>query len=248
MAGILSVFNKIGKERVVKEPLAENPCIDCDICLEVCEVGIWPSFLMSYAKEGKYEECQNHGIDLCNDCGECSHQCPVNIPLYKYLRTAKILSAYRGNKSGLIPVLLEFQSNYGYLPKDSIAHIAAFLNIPIGHIYSVATFYPGLRLSPPGKRRVCICRGTACHISGAPRILSETEEILGIKEGETSADGEYTLNTVACVGCCALAPVVTVNNETYGKMNSEKIKKLFPAADSEKAGASKTASPDAGHV
>jgi NADH:ubiquinone oxidoreductase subunit E len=106
-----------------------------------------------------------------------------------------------------------------------ISHIARYLNLSVGHIRSVASFYKSLRLTPPGRRHVCICRGTACHISGAPKLTRETEKLLGIKEGETSADNEYTLDTVACVGCCALAPVITVNSETYGKMDREKIKK-----------------------
>jgi NADH:ubiquinone oxidoreductase subunit E len=106
-------------------------------------------------------------------------------------------------------------------------HISKYLNLSIGHIRSVASFYKSFRLTPPGRKHVCICTGTACHITGAPLLTREAEKLLGIKNGETSADNEYTLDTVACVGCCALAPVITVNGEPYGKMDTEKITKQF---------------------
>ncbi len=227
----LSFLKKRDDNKADKDWPRENPCIDCGLCLEVCDKGLWPSVLLDLIKSGQFEECKKQGIDSCNDCGDCTAECPMGIPLFKYLRIGKVLSFYSGNKSGLIPILLELQSNFGYLPKEMIVHIARFLNLTEGHIYSVASFYKTLRLTPPGKRHVCICRGTACHISGAPQLLQDTEDLLNIKEGETSSDNEYTLDTVACVGCCALAPVITVNSETYGKMNSDKIQKLFRDKD-----------------
>lgn len=142
----------------------------------------------------------------------------------------EILSFYRGDKGELIPVLLEVQANFGYLPKEAIIFVADFLNISEGHIYSVASFYKKLRLLPLGRQRVTVCRGTACHIHGGPRILREIEKAIDLKEGETSPDLEYTLETVACVGCCALAPCLTVNGKVHGTMTPEKVKKLFPAA------------------
>lgn len=228
---VLSFFKKRDDKKTDKEIVRENPCIDCSICLEVCDKGLWPSVLMADIKAGQFEDARKHGIDQCNDCGDCSAECPMSIPLYKYLRVGKVLSQYNKDKSGLIPILLELQSNYSYLPEDMVSHIARYLNLSVGHIRSVASFYKSLRLTPPGRRHVCICRGTACHISGAPKLIRETEKLLGIKEGETSADNEYTLDTVACVGCCALAPVITVNSETYGKMDREKIKKQLKIPD-----------------
>ncbi|HAS04862.1 MAG TPA: hypothetical protein DCR71_03775 [Dehalococcoidia bacterium] len=228
---VLSFFKKRADKKTDKEVIRENPCIDCSICLEVCDKGLWPSVLMEDIKAGRFEDAGKHGIDQCDDCGDCSAECPMSIPLHKYLRVGKVLSLYNNDKSGLIPILLEMQSNFGYLPEDMISHIARYLKLSVGHIRSVASFYKSLRLTPPGRKHVCICRGTACHISGAPKLIRETEKLLGIKEGETSADNEYTLDTVACVGCCALAPVITVNSETYGKMDREKIKKQLKIPD-----------------
>ncbi|HIE17920.1 MAG TPA: NADH-quinone oxidoreductase subunit NuoE [Dehalococcoidia bacterium] len=142
----------------------------------------------------------------------------------------EILSFYQGHKSELIPILLEIQNNFGYLPKEAILLVSNFINVPKGHIYSVASFYTRLRLLPLGRHRVTVCRGTACHIRGAPQILKEIENVLGIKEGETSSDLEYTLDTVACIGCCALAPCLTVDGKVHGAMNTDKVKKIFEAS------------------
>ncbi len=145
----------------------------------------------------------------------------------------EILSFYRGEKGELIPILLEVQNNFGYLPKEAILFVGDFLNLPEGHIYSVASFYRRLRLSPLGKQRVTVCRGTACHIRGGAQILWEAERVLGLKEGETSSDLEYTLDAVACIGCCALAPCLTVNGNVHGRMTIDKVKELFTASSKE---------------
>jgi len=139
----------------------------------------------------------------------------------------EILSLYRGKRGELIPVLLQVQVNFGYLPEKAIKLLARFLNITEGQIYSVASFYAQFRLTPLGRRRVTVCRGTACHIRGASHILQETERALSLKEGETSADLEYTLETVACFGCCALAPCLRVNQRVHGEMTPEKVSSLF---------------------
>jgi NADH-quinone oxidoreductase subunit E len=153
--------------------------------------------------------------------------CPARIPLFQYIRVAYALSVLRDRKSALIPVLLEVQANFGYLPQGIIRSISDFLGLPEGHIRSVASFYRKLRLSPPGRLRFTVCRGTACHIRGAPSMLQELEKMLGIKEGETSPDKEYMLDTVACIGCCAQAPCLMLNNKVYGNLTLEKIKGLL---------------------
>ena len=141
-------------------------------------------------------------------------------------RLREILSFYEGKRSELVPILLEVQANFGYLPKEAILLITSFLNIMEGQIYSLASFYAQFRLTPIGRQRLTVCRGTACHIHGAPRILGEIEKAIGIEEGETRSDLEYTLETVACIGCCALAPCISINNEVHGEMTLEKVKKL----------------------
>jgi len=141
-----------------------------------------------------------------------------------------ILSYYKGKKGELIPIMLEVQANFGYLPGEAIQLIADFLNIAEGQVYSVASFYAKLRLLPLGRQQVTVCRGTACHIRGAPQILKEIEKAIGINEGDTSCDLEYTLETVACIGCCALAPCLRVNTNVHGEMTPEKARQLFPAS------------------
>jgi NADH:ubiquinone oxidoreductase subunit E len=142
----------------------------------------------------------------------------------------EILSFYKGKRGELIPILQEVQANFGYLPDWAILMIASFLNTTEGQIHSVASFYSQFRLLPLGRNRVTVCRGTACHIRGAPHILDEIEKALGLKEGETSSDLEYTLESVACIGCCALAPCIRVNNTVHGELTPEKAKGLFPAS------------------
>ena len=138
-----------------------------------------------------------------------------------------ILMFYEGKREELIPILQETQGIYGYLPEEPIEMIANFLKIKKGEVYSVASFYNQFRLIPLGRNMVTLCRGTACHIRGAPQILEEISKAINLKEGETSLDLEYTLETVACIGCCALAPCVKVNHKIYGDLTPAKTRELF---------------------
>jgi NADH-quinone oxidoreductase subunit E len=139
----------------------------------------------------------------------------------------QILASFRGDRGELVPLLQEVQDNLGYLPEKSMFDIARFIGVPESHVYSVASFYAQFRLLPLGRKRIAVCRGTACHIRGAPQILGAVEEAVGIKEGETSEDLEYTLETVACIGCCALAPCIRINQEVSGDMTPEKAKAVL---------------------
>ena len=116
---------------------------------------------------------------------------------------------------------------FRYLPAAAMREIARFLRMPESTIYGVSTFYAQFKLTPLGRRIVRICRGTACHVRGASKVLSEIEKQLGIKAGETSDDLEYTLETVACIGACALAPTMTIDKETYGKMTTKKVAEVL---------------------
>lgn len=139
----------------------------------------------------------------------------------------EIFALYEGTRNELVPILQEVQENLGYLPEEVMQDIARFVGVPESHVYSVASFYAQFRTMPLGKKRVAVCRGTACHIRGAPQILHEIEETIHLKEGETSEDLEYTLETVACIGCCALAPCIRVNKDVAGEMTPEKAKGFF---------------------
>jgi NADH:ubiquinone oxidoreductase subunit E len=143
----------------------------------------------------------------------------------------QILVSFNGERNELVPILQEVQENLGYLPEKALLEIARFINVPESHVYSVASFYAQFRLLPLGRKRVAVCRGTACHIRGAPQILKTIEKTIGLKEGETSEDLEYTLETVACIGCCALAPCIRVNRDVSGEMTSEKANELFLAKE-----------------
>jgi len=135
----------------------------------------------------------------------------------------EVLAHYQGGKDELIPILQEAQECFGYLPPEVMAAIARFLKVAPSTVYGVATFYAQFKLVPSGKRTVRVCRGTACHVRGGARILREVERKLGVKPGQTTDDLEYTLETVACIGACALAPTMTIGKETYGQMTTKKV-------------------------
>lgn len=147
-----------------------------------------------------------------------------------------ILSSFRGRGGELLPILQEVQARFGFLPEDAMLRIASFLGVPESKVYSVASFYTQFRLTPIGRNLIRVCRGITCHINGAPKILEAIEKALGIKAGETSPDLEYTLETVACFGCCALAPVIKCNEDVHGKLTPEKIQDLFSASMSRECG------------
>ena len=138
-----------------------------------------------------------------------------------------ILSSYKKRRDSLIPILQQVQEEFGYLPEDAMLKVARAIGIPESRVYAVATFYTQFRFTPMGKNRITICRGTACHVRGATRILEEVEQQLNIKEGETSEDLEYTLETAACIGCCALAPCIMVNDDVEAKLTPKKVAELF---------------------
>jgi NADH-quinone oxidoreductase subunit E len=139
----------------------------------------------------------------------------------------KILANYRGEREELIPILQETQEEFRYLPAAAMREIARFLNITVNTVYGVATFYAQFKLTPLGKKVIRVCRGTACHVRGSAKVLAEIEKQLGIKAGETTPDLEYTLETVACIGACALAPTMTIDGEVYGKMTTTKVAEVL---------------------
>ncbi|MFO7711971.1 MAG: NADH-quinone oxidoreductase subunit NuoE [Dehalococcoidia bacterium] len=139
----------------------------------------------------------------------------------------EILSSYRGAKEELIPILQHVQRAVGYLPEPAMKTIARFLKLPESTVFGVGTFYAQFKLAPSGRSNVTVCRGTACHVRGGARILREVERHLGIKSGESTPDLEYCLETVACIGACALAPTMLVSNNTYGQMTPKKATEIL---------------------
>jgi NADH-quinone oxidoreductase subunit E len=142
-------------------------------------------------------------------------------------RLGEILASYEGREDELIPILQEVQGALGYLPLEAMLEIARLTGVPESGVYAVATFYAQFRFTPIGRKHVMVCRGTSCHVRGAPRILQEIEKQLHIKEGETTPDREYSLETVACIGACGLSPCIMVNKKVEAKLTPKKVAALL---------------------
>ena len=143
----------------------------------------------------------------------------------------KIMRDFKGEPADLIPVLQRAQEAEGYLSAGAIRRIARWLKISENEIYGVSTFYAQFRFSPPGRHHIKACLGTACHVQGGEQMLDVLERRLGVRPGETTTDGEYDLERVACLGCCALAPVVTIDNKTFSQMSVLKLQRLLDERD-----------------
>ena len=142
-------------------------------------------------------------------------------------KVKEIVQRYSGDKSYLVPILQDVQKEFNYLPKDALFSVSAHLSVPISRVYEVVTFYKAFSLKPKGRNQLSLCMGTACHVRGAELIARNVEDILGIKEGDTTADLEYSFETVGCLGACALGPVLVVNGEYHGHMNIAKSTKIL---------------------
>ena len=142
-------------------------------------------------------------------------------------RLEQVLSVYEGKREELIPILQKVQEEFGYLPEGAMASIARLTRVPEANVYAVATFYAQFRFAPIGKQHIMVCRGTACHVRGAPRILEKLQKQLGIEEGETTEDRQYSLETVACIGACGLSPCITINKEVEAKMTPKRVNELL---------------------
>ena len=138
------------------------------------------------------------------------------------VRTDQIIDKHQGEASSLIQVLLEIQSENHWLPKEVLERISEKLQVPLTRIQHITTFYKAFSLVPKGRYEVHICMGTACHVRGAARVLEKVEDLTGIKSGETDLDLKFSLETVNCLGCCALGPVMEINGKTHGMLSTAK--------------------------
>ena len=173
----------------------------------------------------------------CTGCGECMENCPVrNIPHFEQKsmpepilekdesETIKtILDRYAHQEGALVAILQDINENYRYLPENILNYISFHLNIPLSGIYHLANFYHAFSLTPRGKYTVQVCMGTACHVNGAPKILEALERELSVRVGGTTEDQLFTLEAVRCLGCCGLAPVITVDDDVYGEVTQAKL-------------------------
>ena len=138
-----------------------------------------------------------------------------------------IITDYQEQRWALIPLLQEIQQTLGYIPPETIPSIARGLNLFPSQVQGVVTFYEQFYTTPRGKNVVRVCRGTACHVRGGKTILKLVKQELGVEESETTPDFQYSLETVACIGCCALAPNIVINSNIYGHMNPKKVASIF---------------------
>lgn len=142
-------------------------------------------------------------------------------------RVDHVLKKNRRDKNALIPILQDIQEEYNWLPKETLEIVAKELGIPLMDVYGVVTFYRTFSLKPRGKHIITVCQGTACHVRGGHRIAETISRELGINSGETTDDLKFTLETVNCLGCCAIGPIVVVDGEYYGGMTSQKVASLL---------------------
>jgi NADH-quinone oxidoreductase subunit E len=141
-------------------------------------------------------------------------------------KRAKTIRHYPASRDCLIPILQAIQEQEGYISTESICEISDYLGLPESKIFGVATFYNQFRLNPPGKYQVQICRGTACHVKGSFNLLETLERELGIEAGSVTRDGRFSLELVACLGACSIAPVMTINGEFHGRLDKKTVEKL----------------------
>ncbi|HEY9206584.1 MAG TPA: NADH-quinone oxidoreductase subunit NuoE [Candidatus Methanoperedens sp.] len=142
-------------------------------------------------------------------------------------RLDSIIDEYNAEQGSLISILQDVQAEYKYLPREALEYVARRLDISRVQVFGVATFFKAFSLKPKGRRQIHVCMGTACHVRGSKKVLEEFERKLGIEAGSTTKDGEYTLETVNCVGACALGPVVVNNEEYHGQMTPIKVESLL---------------------
>lgn len=200
------------------------------------------NFLVTIHKKPRYVD-----VDKCTGCGLCMQNCPVQqIPYEDTVQERvvlsdsdretiqKIINEYEGQQGVLMPVLQAINRKYNYLPADLLKYVSEHLHIPLNLIFSVATFYRALSLQKRGVHVIRVCLGTACHVRGARRVLEEFERILGIPAGQNTNDMLFTLETVNCVGACALAPVVLVDDTYYGHMAPKKVQRVIDHYQKEK--------------
>ena len=194
------------------------------------------NFTVKIAKHPRYVN-----MDKCTGCGLCAANCPVrNQPHFELekipepeLETTdlekitQILEVYEDQEGALVSILQDINQAYRYLPEDLLTFVAIKREIPLSRVYNIATFYNAFSLTPRAKYTIQVCLGTACHVKGAQKILEALERELDIKSGETTTDGLFGLEAVRCLGCCGLAPVITIGDDLYGSVTQAKLPRIL---------------------
>lgn len=244
MAQLSETFPTLDCSQCILTPrmveVAQHPKIKLYTYSEVEDIsGYAGNFKVKIKKKPRYVD-----EDKCTGCGECLTACPVRNephiqPKPRYSeeiekeeldRLERIMVKYSSSAPAqemLIQILQDINSEYNYLPEHALRYVSEKLEVPLTQVYHVASFYTAFSLEPRGKHLIRVCMGTACHARGAPRVLEELERRLGIKAGETTKDLQFTLETVNCLGCCALGPVVVVGNDYHAAMVPGKVDSLL---------------------
>jgi NADH-quinone oxidoreductase subunit E len=172
----------------------------------------WPVYLCRW--HGKSNEKEEKSMAVCKCTGE-----QVDLP--QDLQLMELLGHYRGYDGALIPVLQGAQDIYGYLPAEVLERISDELKLPFSEVFGVVTFYSQFHLKPRGRNIIRVCLGTACHVRGGSKIFNSLKDILGVDNGGTTDDLRYTLESVACIGACGLAPCIMINDDTHGRLTTD---------------------------
>jgi NADH-quinone oxidoreductase subunit E len=146
---------------------------------------------------------------------------------FDYAPVDEVLAKYSGQKGTMIPILQGIQDAYGYLPRQALEYASRKLKVPFSRIFGVATFFAQFHLKPRGKNIIRVCQGTACHVRGAAKIMKKLKDELNLEVGGTSEDKKFTLESVACIGACGLAPVIMINNDTFGRLTPDKVSAIL---------------------
>ena len=155
----------------------------------------------------------------------CGPQIKINEP--SFLKIKEICASYNNDPGELINILHTTQETFGYLPEEVQQVVADTLGIPVGKVYGVVSFYSFFTMKPKGKYAISVCLGTACYVKGSEKIIDALKSELGISEGGVTSDGKFSLDVLRCVGACGLAPVMTINGKTYGRLVPERIKEIL---------------------
>jgi len=179
--------------------------------------------------------------DKCTGCGECMESClvwnrayldplppePIDLDSEQLAAVDAILAQHEGHDGAIVPILQDINATYNWLPPGAVQRVSDTLNLPLSRVLRIATFYNMFSLEPRGKNIIQVCMGTACHVKGGGRILEALERELDVQAGSTTPDMRFTLEAVRCLGCCGLAPVVTINGDVFGKMKPREILKVL---------------------
>ena len=223
----LDACNRNGMERDEEgHMIVTDNCVGCGLCVRACP---YNAVLLFSGEEGG-----NTFFDKFVSFMKSKKKEPEPEPKEETIdipKMEKIIKGYQDKASSLMPILQDVQGEFNYLPREALKYVSTTMNIALSRVYNVVTFYKAFSLVPRGRHSISVCMGTACHVRGAAKVLAELERRLSIKEGETTKDRKFTLNSVNCLGACALGPVMVIDGEYFGKVTPDKVISILEGFD-----------------